>query len=288
MDSTSYSIKKIYLSDDIEIAYLDEGQGSETLVFVHGLGSYMWAWKKNIDGLRQSYRCIALDLVGYGQSSDGDFRYSIAFFAETVKAFIEKLQLTSVTLVGHSMGGQIATTMVLSGFERIKKLILVAPAGIETFNTFEKELIKNMYSPFLIQAQKADNVWLNYDMCFYKLPDEARFMIVDRVNLMKNVRKHDIYCKMIARCVAAMLDENVYDKLYLITQPTLIVIGANDALVPNRLFNPMSTPLSIGQRAQQKIPNSELVVLSNCGHFVQFESSDRFNELVHWHVALKK
>lgn len=272
--------EKLILTGGIEIAYVDEGNGRDTLIFIHGLGSNLGAWKKNIAHLQHKFRCIALDLPGYGESTTGNLPYSMRYYVRILKNFIDEFELPRVTLVGHSMGGQLALMLAASGYEKIKKIILAAPAGLESFHSFEKELMKSSSRPFFLKSQKAENIGINYDLSFYKMPKDAQYMLQDRLNLMKNPQKYEDYCHLISRCIASMLDETVFEKLDLIQQPTLIVFGANDFLIPNRLFHPTDTPLSIGTRGQRKIPKSELVILSQCGHFVPFEAADRFNELI--------
>src|SRR5690554_6525675 len=134
-----YDVQKVEISNGIEIAYMDEGQGSETIIMIHGLGSYAPAWKKTIEGLKENYRCIAIDLPGYGISTQGDFSGSMTFFADAVNEFAEALNLDNVVLAGHSMGGQFAIVAALKYPELVSKLVLVAPAGIETFSEGEKD-----------------------------------------------------------------------------------------------------------------------------------------------------
>ncbi len=54
----------VTIKDDIKIAYSDQGKGSETILFIHGLASYIPAWKNNVSALQADYRCIAIDLPG--------------------------------------------------------------------------------------------------------------------------------------------------------------------------------------------------------------------------------
>jgi pimeloyl-ACP methyl ester carboxylesterase len=126
-----------------DIAYVDERveaptpAPAPTLVFVHGLGSYLPAWRYVIEALRPHYRCIALDLPGFGRSakspfrlpdsstnastsadsrrgsSDSEFPISMAFYADVVMALLEALGVEHCVLCGHSMGGQIAFTAAL-------------------------------------------------------------------------------------------------------------------------------------------------------------------------------
>ena len=138
-------VKTIKLNQDT-IAYTDEGNGDKALVFVHGLSSNLDSWKKNLEGLTGNYRCIAMDLPGYGKSSRSKADYSLAEYAKILNDLVDKLELSNVVLVGHSMGGQIAMHSVLNYPQTYQKLILIAPAGIETFTEQEAAVMKSAYS----------------------------------------------------------------------------------------------------------------------------------------------
>jgi hypothetical protein len=87
-----YEVERVTVGAGIRMAYVDEGEGP-VLLFIHGLGSNLKGWKKNIDVLRKHYRCIALDLPNYGKSSGGDFSFSMTFFATKVLEFIQSLKI---------------------------------------------------------------------------------------------------------------------------------------------------------------------------------------------------
>src|SRR6202008_3036195 len=90
----------VHIADlsNANIAYIDEGKGPKTLLFIHGLASYALCWKNNIDVLKDQYRCIAIDLPGNGLSDRKDRKYSMHFFADAVYEFIEQLGLKNVCL----------------------------------------------------------------------------------------------------------------------------------------------------------------------------------------------
>ena len=98
-----YPVKTIDLDDGIRIAYMEEGKGDQTLLFIHGLGSYAPAWKKNIEGLKNEFHCIAVDLPGYGHSSKGDYPGDMVFYADVIAQLIQKLGLGK-RLGGHVIG----------------------------------------------------------------------------------------------------------------------------------------------------------------------------------------
>jgi pimeloyl-ACP methyl ester carboxylesterase len=276
--------KKIALPGGVEIAYLDRGAGPNTLVFVHGLGANLKAWQKNVDSLSRDYRCIALDLPGYGKSSQGDYPYGMAFFANQLRAFLEVLDLKNVVLVGHSMGGQIALTAALQDTARLKKSVLIAPAGIETFTEAEKAWFQAVYTPEVVKNTSPEQIRRNFVINFFQWPEDAEFMYQDRL-FLRETAEWDAWCRMVPQCVAAMLNEPVFDRLGQINLPTLILFGENDYLIPNKILHKDQSTQQIAQLAQSKIPGSRLKMLQQCGHFVQWEQAALTNSAIREFLA---
>ena len=275
-----FPTKKMTLSNGQSIAYIDEGKGAETIIFIHGLGSYLPAWEKNIAELKSSYRTIALDLPGYGKSSKENVQVSMDAYAKAVLELMDKLKIKQATLAGHSMGGQIAITAALQAPERVSKLILAAPAGLETFTDQQKKLFKMTVTPESVQKTTPDQTAANYKINFYKMPAEAQQMIDDRLTIMKS-EQFGAYSKAVAGSVAAMVDEPVYEKLPQLQVPTLILFGENDALIPNKYFNPNLTPKAVAEIGKTRIPNSQVVMIPEAGHFLQYEQSAAFNKAIY-------
>jgi len=277
-----YPVKYAELSDNIELAYVDEGQGHYTLLFIHGLGSYLPAWTKNIASLKADYRCVAMDLPNYGKSSPGNFFFSLTFFTLVIDEFIRKLQLKNVILVGHSMGGQIALTMVLNLNTDILKLVLIAPAGFETFTEPEKLWLRQTYTPALTLSATPEQIQQNFNLNFAsnQLPEDAKFMYYDRLRMIEDLLYYTGYSNMISMCVNAMLEESVFERLDQLTLPTLVICGKEDFLIPNRLLHPDETTIALAKRGASRILKSELVILSPGGHFVQWECAGRVNDAI--------
>jgi len=275
-----YEVHKIIISDSLEIAYIDEGKDINkdefVLLFIHGLGSNLKAWSKNIEGLKEHYRCIALDLPGYGKSQKDEYPFSMTFFADAVRTFMDSLNLEKVVLAGHSMGAQIAMRTVLNNSENIEKLILVAPAGLEEFTEKEKTWFQNIFTPTVVKATSEAQIIKNFQLNFYKMPDDAQFMIEDRL-LMRESTEYDHYCNMIPLCVMGMLNEPVFDQLLEIHLSTLIIFGENDLLIPNRFLHPNLTTLEVAKKGQAGIPESILEMVPLAGHFVQWEQAESVN-----------
>ncbi|MFN7117249.1 MAG: alpha/beta fold hydrolase [Saprospiraceae bacterium] len=274
-----YDTKFIELSNNIKIAYVDEGKGKTTLIFIHGLGSYLKAWTKNIDALKTDYRCIALDLPGYGKSSKGDHEYNISFFSNIIQDFIKKLKLKNVVLVGHSMGGQIALATVLQPNKNIKKLILIAPAGFETFSESDRQWFANINKPLIYKSLPPEQIKRNFEVNFVQFPEDAHFMLEDRL-YMRETAEYDRYCEMIPKCVNGMLQEPVFDDLPNVKLPTLILYGEKDALIPNRILHPTLTTLQVAEAGTKRIPHATLQMLPEAGHFAQWEQAALTNAAI--------
>ena len=261
--------------NDYEIAYVDEGNSENVLLFIHGLGSYLKAWDRNIPELKNHFRCIALDLPGYGKSSKQIHSGEVSFYVEILNAFISKLNLKNVSLVGHSMGGQIALAYAIKYPNQIVKLILAAPAGFETFNKDEIELIKKIISPEILFKTSDHQIRLNYQFNFFKMPAETEEMISDRIAI-KTDEDFFNHCTIVSNSLFGLLNAPVFDQLKQINIPTLIFFGKDDLLIPNKSIHQTNTE-EISLRGSSQIKNSKLILLDECGHFVQYEKPDEFN-----------
>jgi pimeloyl-ACP methyl ester carboxylesterase len=274
-----FPVKYITLSNGCKTAYIDEGTGGKTLLFVHGLATYAFSWWKNIGQLKQHYRCIAIDLPGNGFSERGDLPYGIDFFSGCVYDFIKKMQLQHVTLVGHSMGGQVAMNLAINDPSCADKLVLCAPAGFEVFTSFENTLYRSAIGIFDFFSSEENSLRKILQASFYRHGQQGDEMVEDLVHIM---RSHSVqqFRNMIDACIHGMLNEPVYDRLHLIKQPTLILFGEHDALIPNRFIH-HTTTRRMAEEAAKRIPGAVLHVLPQCGHFLQIEKATEVNEYIH-------
>jgi len=273
-----YPVQYQQLENGQEVAYVDKGEG-QAIILVHGLGSYIPAWKKTIPALTEKYRMIALDLPGLGKSSKDVNSYSIPFFAKAVADLQDSLGIEKATWAGHSMGSQIALRAVLTYPEKISKLVLLAPAGFETFSDQEEAMMSNFVTPQSIKHTPDSLIRQTFKATFLDFPKEAQFMIEDRVAI-RSAENFDGYTRAYAGSVQAMLDGPVFDKLTNIKHQTLIIYGKQDMLIPNRQLHPNLSTKKVADSGHKQLPNSQLKMVDKAGHFVHFEQSKIVNKQI--------
>lgn len=274
-----YPVETIHLTDGTRVAVTDTGRGPDAVVLVHGLSSSLMVWQRNLPILSQDFRCIALDLPGYGRSPRAPRKLDMVYFSSVVMEVLYRKRIKQATLVGHSMGGQISMTMALRYPHSIRRLILAAPAGLERFNRLQGAALRKSLQPEALKKATPESITKHVRYSLYRFEPDAQFMIDDRIRLAET-QHFDDYCDTVSESVEAMTRGPVWDFLPHITQDTLILMGANDPLIPNRLFSPMMKPRQIAEAGAARIPHAELQMLPRCGHFVPFEQAEAFNAAV--------
>lgn len=272
-----YPVKKVYLPEnEFTIAYTDEGKGDNTIILIHGLGSYLRAWEKNIGELSKNNRVIAIDLPGYGKSSKEPHTGMMTFYAGIVNELVKELKLNKVVIGGHSMGGQIGMTTYLKYPQIVKGLVLAAPAGFERFTKGQKQWFRDVMTVDGVRLTTPEAIQNNLASNFFRQPKDADFMVSERME-MRSADDFIPYCYAVVQSVHGMVDNPVIDYLQDIKVPTLIFFGENDNLIPNRYLNPGRT-VEIAKYGASKIPNSKLVMIPKTGHFLMFEKPEVFNK----------
>ncbi|MCB2211616.1 alpha/beta hydrolase [bacterium] len=263
---------------NLKIGYIDQGNGDQTLLLIHGLGSNAKGWTRNIPVLAEQYRVIAVDLPGYGYSKKDYYPYSLSWYAQVLTEFLTELGIADAVFVGHSMGGQISIITALEYPDVVSELVLISPAGVEDFTDGEKDWFRTVAVPELTEDATVRTIDVNLKRNFYDTPPEAEFMITDRIQV-RGASDFSDYAYAVAQNIKAMVNEPTSDRLKNITQPTLVLFGRNDGLIPNPYLHGGNTA-DIAALAAEKIPGATVNVFDKTGHFVQFESPDQTNEAI--------
>ncbi|MBH2004124.1 MAG: alpha/beta hydrolase [Sphingobacteriia bacterium] len=274
-----YPTKQLQL-DSARINYVDQGKGTP-IVMIHGLGGNATHWKRNIGILSEQYRCIAIDLPGYGGSTvvnRTEASAQLDFYAERIAAMLGQLKINKAIVMGHSMGGQIAMILALKYPLLISKLILVAPAGLESFTTAEAAVLTTYATAAFYEKQDSAAIEKSYRMNFHQMTEEAAKLVRERIAL-KQCEGFAAYCAQIPPGIQGMLGHPVKEQLSGIVQPTLILFGTSDALIPNKILHPGLTVAAVAAIAKQ-IPVSKTILINEAGHLVQFEKPAIVNQTI--------
>lgn len=266
------------LVGDRPIAYHEAGTGEETVVLIHGLGSNLALWRETIPALSENFRVLALDLPGYGLSGKDEVPGTMDFFSDTVVQFMNTHGVDRAHVVGLSMGGHVALTVALDHPERLDRLVLVSPAGIETFTDQQGGALKSVYTPQAILAAPEAALQQNIAMNFASYDPERFGWLLEQRLALTALPDAAAYATANARSVAGMLDAPVAHRLDDIAAPTLVLYGTEDALIPNAMLNPHLTTADVAEEAAERIPNATLDLIKDAGHLPQLEQPEVVNQ----------
>jgi len=266
-----------------QMAYVDmpgNGPDAKTVVFIHGLGSYLKFWRAQLDVFQQQgYRVIAVDLPGYGKSDKpGTFPYTMEAMADAVLELVDTLGLDKPVLAGHSMGGQTSLSYAIRYPDSLSALVLASPAGFEKFSWKEKAWFARAMSSEFIKSAPESSIWGSVRQAnFMHWRPELEWLIEERVRLAKSP-EFDAYAYANVRTVRGLSNNDfVRDNLHRVTVPTVIIYGTDDRLIPSPFLHG-GEARGIMEYGASHIPGAKLVALEGCGHTVQMDCPERFNE----------
>ena len=126
LDKSEYPYKSNYFSvNGQRLHYIDEGKG-DPILFVHGTPSWSFDFRNVIKGLKDNYRCLAIDHIGFGLSDKPEqYDYSTQSHSTTLEKFVIDNKLNNITLVVHDFGGPIGLNFAIQNPEKVKRLVVL-------------------------------------------------------------------------------------------------------------------------------------------------------------------
>ncbi len=244
-----------------------------TILWLHGSGpgataSTNWEWM--IGELGDAYHCIAPDMIGFGDSTHPNPPpQGLKLFTEqrvrTLVALLDTLSIDKVTLVGNSMGGMVSLALTTAHPDRVGKVVLMGSGGAPTGLT--PELLKLI----LFYENPTTEAMAELMTCF--VHDPAFFGgDLDKIAAARMPRASRPDVERSHRATFGPGDPLSFppELLATIKVPVLIVHGANDRIVP----------VAAGEYYAEHLPDADLHVFEETGHWLQLERPQRFADLV--------
>jgi pimeloyl-ACP methyl ester carboxylesterase len=253
------------------MAYVTGGEG-EPVILLHGLGLAASSWQWVLPTLARHFRVYAIDMFGCGRSDTPRIDYSLWAMATYTRYFMDAVGLQQAHFIGHSLGGGVAMHTRLQYPDRVGRLGLIAPGGMG------RELRWLLRLPTLPGAELVMNVatrplwdriikWLGYVEPTALHKRETRQGWLD----LSHADRRWAFLRML-RGVSNITGQTVsaLDRLHLMQQPALLIWGARDRTLP----------VIQAQRAARLIPNCQLEILPDCGHYPALERPEQVATLL--------
>lgn len=274
-------------NNDLKMAYMDvkpKTSNGKTIMLLHGKNFNGAYWEKTAKDLSdKGFRVIIPDQIGFGKSSKPQsYQFSFSQLAENTKAILDELKIDKTIVLGHSMGGMVATRFTLLYPEKVQKLILENPIGLEDYKTFAGyQTIDQAYQS---ELKNTAETYKNYQLKFY-YDNKWKAEYQPWLDLIAGWTLHSDYPKV--AWDAALTSDMIYNQPVCyefknIKTPTLLIIGTRDRTAigkdraPKELQPKMGQYQELGKKTQQQIVGSKLVEIENVGHLPHIEVYDKF------------
>ena len=286
-----YPVSMLALASEgeaLRLAYMDvkpAGAGNgRAVLLLHGRNFPSSYWEPTIKALADAgYRIVVPDQAGFGKSSKPIFALSFDLLARHTVALLDHLALNRVDIVAHSMGGMLAVRLARAYPDRVERIVMAAPIGLEDYRNFvppvdterlmadEDRLTPDGYRRQLVT---------NYSLT---LPPEDITPFIDARMRIKDSAEYPRWLRAFVNSYQMIYSQPVVYEIPLLRQPVLFLMGANDRNAPGRAFAPealrprMGDNTRLAQELAARMREARVEVFEGIGHLVHLEAKDRFN-----------
>lgn len=283
LDKSEYPFNPNYFSvNGQRLHYLDEGQG-DTILFVHGTPSWSFDFRNIIKGLKDSYRCVAIDHIGFGLSEKPEhYDYSTENHSKTLEKFVLEKQLDNLTLVVHDFGGPIGLNFAIQHPDKVKRIVILnswlwSSKADPEFIKLSK-ILRSPILPFLYR-------YINFSPKFI-LPKSFGDHKISTKTLKQYTKPFTDKSQRngaLAFAKSLLNDQDWFETLWekrqqISNKPTLLIWGMKDPVIkPHNL-----------KKYQEGFTNSKTIKLETSGHFPQEEQPELVKQAIFDFVTEKK
>jgi len=257
----------------------------QVALLIHGWSSSWYAMSPLLRTLRQRFRCLAVDLPGYGKSPRLKQRATIPAYADLLAELISEVSDGPVVLVGHSMGGMISVTLALRHSVLVERMVLIDPTITGRLSRY----INLVVSPItLLERFGLGRLIISaVERAFVGVTDRIMrpASFAERTGITeadyKKIRadaRRPGQGRVRTECFFAMRNNNLTGQLHRLDTPTLVLWGAEDNTVPLRDASIVA----------DEWPEADLRILPKAGHWPQFEAPETTRRLVSAYLGLPR
>lgn len=271
----------------LQMTYMDvkpEGEIKKTIVLFHGKNFSGFYFEPIIKDLQlQGYRVIVPDQIGFGKSSKPiHFQYSFHTLARFTDALLKHIGASEFTLVGHSMGGMLATRYALMFPDQVKKLVLVNPIGLEDYKTLTP--YKNFDELYASELTNNEEKIREYQKVAYydgRWSSGYEPMIAAAVGWTKGA-DHALVARNAALTSDIVYTQPVFYEFKNLKMKTTMINGDRDKTAPGKAWaSPENQKLmgnypKLGRDVIKMIPQGKLISLKGLGHMPFVEDYQGF------------
>lgn len=272
-------------NQDVRMAYMDikpSKLNGKTIMLFHGKNFGGYYWVNVIKGLSDNgYRVIVPDQIGFAKSSKPIINYSFHQLALFNKQLLDTLGVQKTIVLGHSMGGMLATRFALMYPGRTEKLVLENPIGLEDYRTFVPYVtVEDQYKNEL--KTTAESVKKYYQSSYFVEWKPEYDELVRIAAGVTGSADFPRYAKVSALTSQMIYEQPVVHEFKDIKVPALLLIGTKDKTIVGKarlsaeeqkkhgLYN------ELGKQTAAKIPGAKLLEFNNSGHIPHLEVPDQF------------
>ncbi|HTB25758.1 MAG TPA: alpha/beta hydrolase [Puia sp.] len=294
MDLTNYQypypvqfISLTIQGEALKMAYMDvkpANANGHVVMLLHGKNFNGAYWRETAKILAENgYRVIIPDQIGFGKSSKPQhFQYSFQLLCQNTKAILDSLGIKKIYMLGHSMGGMVATRFTLMYPESVEKFILENPIGLEDWKV--KVPYQSVDQWYQTELKEDYNSFKKYELESYYhgvwKPEYEEWLKVEAGWTLS--KDYDRVAWNSALTYDMIFTQPVCYEFENIKAPTLLIIGQLDrtAMGKNLVSDDVRKTLGnypvLGKSTHDKIKGSKLVELDGVGHVPHIEAFDRF------------
>jgi len=271
---------------DIRMAYMDipavQNANGRTVVLFHGKNFGGYYWTNVIKALTgRGFRVLVPDQIGFGKSSKPFIHYSFHQMARWNKALLDTLGIQRANILGHSMGGMLATRFALMYPQTTEKLLLEDPIGLEDYRQFVPYAsTEEQYKTEL--KSTAESIKKYYQSSYFTMWKPEYDELVRIGGGVTFSADYPRWAKVAAMTFTMIYEQPVLYEFPNITVPTVLFIGKEDkTIVGKGLLSPQEQALHgqyklLGKQTAAKIPKAKLIEFEGSGHIPHLEIPTEF------------